>query len=241
MQDLNNTSRRLSRRWIATTTGFLASAVFVAVQLPAAREAVGAAKATYGFVASAAPSLGVAGIWLGFALLLAGAVGAWQLGLLLKEGTTKMMAVGSAVLVMAVGGLIAVEATLGRHGASTGGSYEAKAAPTHHASKHRRRSRRYVHRPTQGGSNPSSTATSPSGKLTPPSAPPASASTAPAPSSPPPSSGSSSSGSGGNGNTVTVNKNNHQEASSGNASGEKAQSGAATNNNNEAPVNISIG
>jgi hypothetical protein len=232
----------LSHRLIAAISGCLFSAVFVSVQIPAVRETVGAAKTLYGFIDSTVPSLGVGAIWIGFVLLLVGAACAWQMHRVLKEGTPKMVAVGSAMLVMAVGGLVAVVSTLNQH--------SPLAAPPEHyvagvTSKHHRNSRRHhsshhaTTRPSSSGSKPAPTASpTPSAPTSPPSTNTPSATPTPS-SSPAPS--NSSSGSGGDNNTITVNKNNHQIATSGSATGENASSGEAKTENNEGPVNITIG
>jgi hypothetical protein len=236
MQNQEPPQRRWSRRLIVATSGCLFSAVFVAIQIPAVREAVGAAKTIYRFINSTVPSLGVAAIWIGFVLVVGGVVAAWRFHRVLKEGTTKMVAVGSAVLVMAVGGLVAVVSTLSQPGppSSTAPPSYVASVGRHHRSPRHHHHHTPANRPSSGGSKATGT----------PSPAPPNPTPAPAPApSPQPSGGGSSSsgGSGGNGNNVTVNKNHSQTATSGNAEGPGATSGPATNNNNEGPVNISIG
>jgi hypothetical protein len=232
--------RRWPLRLIAAAPGCLFSAIFVAIQIPAVREAVGIAKATYRFINSTVPSLGVAAIWIGFVLIVSGVVAAWRFHRALKEGTIKMMAVGSAVLAVALGGLVAAVSTLNPPSAATS-SYEANTG-----SHHRRPRPHHHHHPTPAkhSSSGGSKATRTPPPASPSSTPTPTPTPAPAPApNPPPSGGgsSSSSGSGGNSNNVTVNKKNEQTATSGNAEGPGATSGPATNNNNEGPTNISIG
>lgn len=218
--------------------GELFSAIFVAIQIPAVREAVGIAKTTYRFISSTVPSFGVAAIWIGFVLIVGGVVAAWRFHRAFKEGTIKMMAVGSAVLVVALGGLVAAVSTLNQPSAATS-SYEANTGSQH-------RSHRHHHHPTpakhssSGGSK--TTGAPPPTPVPPNSTPTPTPSPAPAPNPPPSGGGSSSSGgSSGNGNSVIVSKHKEQTATSGNAEGPGATSGPATNNDNEGPTNISIG
>lgn len=230
----------LKRRWplrlIAAAPGCLVSAIFVAIQIPAVREAIGIAKTIYGFINSTVPSLGVAGIWIGFVLVVGGVIAAWRLHRTLKEGTTKTAAVGSAVLAVVLGSLVAVISTLSQPGQSsstTPPSYEASIGRHHRSPRHHHHA--LTKRPSSGGSKARGT----------PSPAPPNPTSAPAPTpapSPQPSGGGSSSsgGSGGNGNNVTVNKTNTPTVTSGDATGPNATSGPATSNNNEA-VNISIG
>ncbi len=232
--------RRWPLRLIAAAPGCLFSAIFVATQIPAVREAFGIAKTTYEFLNSTVPSLGVAAIWIGFLLIVGGVIAAWRFYRTLKEGTIKMMAVGSAVLAVALGGLVAAISTLNQPSAGTSG-YTANAGK-HHSTHHQRQ---HHHPPpakhSSSGGSKATAAPSPAPTNSTPTPAPA---PAPAPaSSPSPSGGgsSSSSGSGGNGNKVTVTKSNEQTATSGNAEGTNATSGPATNTNNEAPTNISIG
>jgi hypothetical protein len=200
--------------------GLAFNAVVVAIQIPEVRETVGVAQTTYHFIHSTAPSLGVAAIWLGFVLLLAGAAGTWRAHHTLAEGTAKTVAVGSAVLAMALGVLVAVEGSLNQPSRlTTPGTYTAK-VPSRHSTAHHRR-----HRPTpKKHGNPPST----------PSAPSAPAPGSIAPESTPPSAPSSESGGGPN---VHVEQNIHQEVKSGNASGPNAHSGDAKAESNN-PVTI---
>jgi hypothetical protein len=238
-------TRRWPHRLIAAIPGCIFSAVLVAIQIPAVRETIGAAKDAYRFINSTVPSLGTAAIWIGFVMLVAGIAGAWRSHRVLKEGTTKMVAVGSAVLVIAVGGLVAAVSTFDQHGSPlVSQHYEARVI------KHHRRRHHHppaAHTPSSSGTSPTGSAHSSPG--TAPSTTPAPSST-PTPSSTPSpsatpaptgSSGSASEDSGGNNNTITVEKNNHQTGTSGNATGENATSGEVTNENNEGPVNITIG
>lgn len=234
MQTQEHPKRRWPLRLIAAAPSCLISAILVAAQIPAVREAIGVAKTIYRFVNSTIPSFGVGAIWLGFVLLVAGVTAAWWFRRSLKDETTRMMAVGSAVLVVALGALVAVVSTLNQPGSLGPKSprYEANAGKHHRSTRHHRR-RTPARRPSNNGNNTTSTPT-PAPAPTP----------TPTPTPSPPASGggsSSSGGSGGNGNTVTIEKNNHQEATTGNAEGPGATSGPATNNNNEGPVNISIG
>lgn len=236
MQTQEHSTRRWPLRLLATAPGCLISAIFVATQIPAVREAIGIIQTIYRFINSTVPSFGVAAIWVGFVLLVGGAVAAWWFHRSIKEETVKMMAVGSAVLAVALGGLVAIVATFNQHSPSTASrSYTAIVTKHHPAARHRRRRRPVSHAPSSGGSKPAAPAGSTS------SAPAATPSTTPAPSSAPAPAGSASGDSGGNNNKITVEKDNHQEATSGNAEGSNATSGSATNNNNEGPVNITIG
>lgn len=240
MQNQEPPTRRWPFRLIAAAPGCLVSAIFVATQIPAVREAIGIAKTTYGFINSTVPSLGVAAIWIGFVLLVGGVVATWWSHRSIKDATTKMMAVGSAVLAVALGVLVAVVSTFNHPGAPSTTippTYLGSIVTHHHQSPRRYHHHTPAHHPSTGGSKPAGTAT-PSPAPSTPSVP------APAPAPSPPSGGGSSSssgGTGGNGATVTVNKNNHQEATSGAAEGSGATSGPATNNNNEGPVSISVG
>jgi hypothetical protein len=229
------TQEHQKRRWplrlIEAAPSCLFSAIFVAVQIPAVREAIGIANTINRFINSTVPSLGMAANWLGFALIVGGVVATWQAHRKLKDGTTKMTAEGSAVLTIALGVLVAVVSTF-NHPAPPNkppGSYEARVA------KHRRTARRHRHHAP--AHHPSSSGTSTPSS---PSPAPTSSTPTPAPSSPPSAGGSSTTSGGGGGNTVTINKSTEQNATTGNAEGPGATSGPATNNNNES-TNISIG
>jgi hypothetical protein len=231
-----HSTRRWPLRLLAAVPGLLVSAIVVATEIPAVREAIGIASTIYRFINSTVPSFGVAAIWVGFALFVGGAAAAWWFHRSIKEETIKVMAVGSAVLAVALGGLVAVVSTFNQHGLPTAGhNYTAAVTKHHHASHHRRHHRPAAHTPSSGGSKPASPASST------PSSPPTTPSTTPAPSSAPAPAGSASGDSGGNNNTITVEKDNHQEATTGTAEGSGATSGPATNNNNEGPVNITVG
>jgi hypothetical protein len=236
VQTQEQSARRWPLRLIAAAPSCLVSAIFVATQIPAVREAIGITKTIYRFINSTVPSLGIAAIWAGFALLVGGVVAAWWFRRSIKEDTAKMMAVGSAVLAVALGGLVAVVSTLNQPSVPAAGTYHAETPTTHHRVVHHHHRRRPdSHRPPSGGTKPaSSTGSTPS---IPASTPPST----PAPSSSPAPAGSASGDSGGNNNTVTVEKNNHQTATSGNATGENAKSGEAKNENNEGPVIVTIG
>jgi hypothetical protein len=238
-----HSNRRWPFRLIMAIGGCLFSAIFVATQIPAVRETVGIAKTIYGFINSTVPSLGVAAIWIGFVLIGGGVIAAWQFHRTLQDGTIKMMAVGSAVLAVALGGLVAAISTLNQPSAATS-NYTASTGIHHRSTR-----RRHRHHPTpakhsSSGGSKATTAPSPAPTNSTPA--PASQNPTPAPApSPPPSGGGSSasggSGSNGNDNKVTVTKSNEQTATTGNAEGTDATSGPATNTNNEAPTNISIG
>jgi hypothetical protein len=219
-------TRRGPRRILAAVSGCLFSAVVVSVQIPAVREAIGAAKTLYRFTNAIVPSLGVGAIWIGFALLLVGVGSAWRLHRMLKEGTAKTVAVGAAVIVMAFGGLMAVVSTFSQRGTVIAPEVAVAKVVTKHHKKTPRRHHHTTSRPSSSGSKPAPTPTS-----TPSATPPPSSSPAPS---------NSSSGSGGNGNIVTLNKNNHQTAESGDVTG-GGTSGEAKNENNEGPVSINIG
>jgi hypothetical protein len=220
--------RRWMRRLITAVSACLFSAVVVAIQIPAARDAIGIAKTIYHFTDSTVPSLGVAAVWIGVVLLVGGAATAIWLHRILREGTGQTIAVGSAGLAVMLGLLIAVVSSLNQPTPIRGPSSYTASVTKHHKTTHRRHHNRKHSSPT-----------SPKPAVAPAPAP---APANPAP-SPAPSSGASSSsgGSGGNGNTVTVNKNTHQSVETGKAEGPNATSGSGTNNNTEGPVNISIG
>jgi hypothetical protein len=256
VKNAHDTTRRF-RRLIAAAGSCLVSAIIVATQIPQIRDTVGITQTAYGFIHSTVPSIGVAAVWIGFALMLAGAAGMRQLYRVRANDAGRRVAVGAAVLVVAVGGLVAIESSFEQSTARVPGTNDvAQVIVKDHRSPRRRPRRPADHSPKGGHrSNPpaSPTTVAPSTPTASPTTASPTSATAPAPTtttpapSPPPakpnngSSGSSSSGSGGNNNTVTVNKNNNQEASSGNATGENARSGEAKNENNEGPVSISIG
>jgi hypothetical protein len=243
---------RWSRRLIAATGSCLVSAIIVATQIPQIRDTVGIAQMAYGFIHSTVPSLGVAAIWIGLTMMLAGAAAMRRLYRVRANGAGRTAAVGAAVLVVAVGGLVAIESSFDRSTTQTPSTSYVALTTKHHRSP-RRRPRRPVYHSPKGGRRSSSPASPATAAPSTPAAPPTTTSPAPATTTPAPttttpapptsnegSRGSSSSGSGGNGNNVTVNKNNTQTTSSGSATGEGARSGEAKSENNEGPVNVNI-
>lgn len=255
----NHDTTRWSRRLIAATGSCLVSAIIVAIQIPQIRDTLGIAQTAYGFIHSTVPSLGVAATWIGFALMLAGVTAIRHLYRVRANDAGRTAAVGTAVLVVAIGGLVAVESSFDRSTTQIPSTNDVALGTTKPHRHPRRRPRRPVYHSPKGGRRSSSSASPTPGAPSTPTTPPTTTSptpattatspttTTPAPSPPPTKpnegsgGGSSSSGSGGNNNTVTVNKNNSQNAGSGNATGENARSGEAKNENNEGPVNISIG
>lgn len=220
MQYPHRPSARRLFRLVAIIGGWIASVVAVATHFTTPSEALEFAETVYRFVNSTIPTLGVAGIWLGFLVLVGGVTAAWSYSRSRHE--KKTMAVGSAVLVMVLGGFIATVASLDQPIPKPTPA-EAKANPTgkHHHHKGKR------HKPSKPSGQPGSPTPAPT------TAPPASA---PTPASPP--SGGSSTSGGGGGNKVTIIEKNEQNARSGDATGASAKSGEATNNNSK---NISIG
>jgi hypothetical protein len=232
VQAKRHPTRRWPRRLIAAIASCLVGAIIAAGQIPAVRETIGIAKTVYCFIDATVPSLGVAALWLSFLLLVGGVLAGRWFRRSIKEEATRRTAVGSAVIAVALGGVLAVVATVNQPVLSperTPPPYEAKVG------KHHWSHGRHHHRDTAARSGGSKTTS------TPLPAPRTDSAPALAPSSAPSASSSSSGGSGGNGNTITLNKNNHQKATSGSAEGSGATSGPATNNNNEGPVNIAIG
>jgi hypothetical protein len=246
----NHDTTRRSRRLIAAAGSCLVSAIIVATQIPQIRDTVGIAQTAYGFIHSTVPSLGVAATWIGIALMLAGAAVMRCLYRVRANDAARTAAAGVAVLVVALGGLVAIESSLDRSTTQTPSTnYVALGSTKHHRSPRRRPRRPVYHSPKDGrrSSSPASPATAaPSTPAAPPTTTsPAPATTTPAPTTttpaPPPTSNEGSSGSSsGNNNNVTVNKNNTQTTSSGNATGEGARSGEAKSENNEGPVNVNI-
>jgi hypothetical protein len=219
--------RRWPLRLVAAIPSCLVSAILVAAQIPAVREAVGIANSVYRLTNSTIPTLGIAAIWVGFLLIVGGVIATWQSHRAIKDGTTRQLAEGSGVLATALGCLVAVIVTLGQAPVAkiAAPEYEAN-VPKHHRRAHHRHH-------AQHSSTGNGAAKAPA---------PAAGKAAPAPASSPqpsPSGGSSTSG-GGGGNTVTLNKTTNLTSTTGNADGPGATSGPATNNNSES-TNISIG
>jgi hypothetical protein len=229
-------TRRWPRRLIATLTGCLLSAVAVAVQIPAVREAIGIANSIYRLIDSTVPSLGVASLWIGFGLIVGGVVATWR-SQRINGSMTKMMTEGSAVLTAALGVLVAL---VGSFNQPTSLHVTPPTGKHHHTTHHHRHPAPAKHSSggssTAGGSPHTTTTTTPTSTSAPAPAP----APAPSPSPSPSSGGSSSTSGGGGGNTVTINKSTNQTSETGNAEGPNATSGPATDNNNES-TNISIG
>jgi len=231
MQNPNDPQRHVLRRWTTCAVGLIGSAVVVASQFPAVRDSLGIARKLIKSIESFAPTLGVAGIWGGFIAMVVGATLAWRSWRSPIVGVSRQVAVGSSVLAIALGGLVAGLASLGLPGAT--GSTAIASTPTHHKTpRHRRHKRHHQHVAHLAPKAPASV----------PAVPTTSGMNAPTPSPTTQSAPTSSSaaGSGGNDNKVTVTQSNHQEASTGPASGDHAESGDATNISSGGGVSISF-
>jgi hypothetical protein len=243
MRHSNNSSRRPWRRVAAAVAFVLISLVWGIARLPMLDEGIGLAGAGYHGIADVAAALGgAAEVWTGFGLMVTGGIvlSLWRRYPTDKQ--VKMALTGSATLLVAIGAIFALDATIADHGVSSRRQPIADVPGAHHGHVgHRRhKTRRRAHH----GASAAPSASRPSGGGTQAAQPPVVA--GPTPRAQPPSppaggAGSSASGGGtGNGNTVNLNKQSNQSAQSGSATGTNAASGSATNNSTES-VSISIG